>query len=251
MAQQASLVKWLMFSGARDTYGNPVSSGSIHFYLPGSTSQEVLAYADPGGLTVITQPVTLDAGGKAVVYLFTPAEIVVKDAAGQQVALSTRGESIAAGEVDCVWATADTHLDAVLTLIEAALAAAAPGVVAAESINTVVVTTVNPSFEFDPSKTVNNFVGSYGATSATFTIAWPSPAPELIRGTKYRLVLRGNDVGGGATSATLVVFPTQIETGTPPTSMLTGTTYSAEFLANQFDHLLQVTPWVAAMSEYL
>ena len=240
-----------MFSGARDTYGNPVSSGSIRFYVPGSTSQEVIAYADPEAITTLTQPIALGAGGEAVVYLLAPAEVIVKDAAGQQVALSTHGESVSAGIVDCIWANTATNLYAVLALIEAALAAAAPGVVAAESINTVVVSTVNPSFEFDPSKTVNNFVGSYGATSATFTIAWPSPAPTLIRGTKYRLVLRGNDVGGGATSATLVVFPTQIETGTPPTSMLTGTTYSAEFLANQFDHLLQVTPWVAAMSEYL
>lgn len=240
----ASLVKWLMFSGARDAAGAPVASGTISFYIPGSTSTETVVYANPDASTPLTQPIALDASGRATVYVTAPAEVVVKDAAGVQVALATRGESTDAGTVDCTWASAPHSLTYALADIETKLNAAA-AVVPAESIHEVTVSTQNPSFEFDPSKTLNYFHGTYAALSATFTITWPAPGPTLVRGTKYRLVLQGNAVGGGATSVTLVVFPSQIATSTPPTSMLTNMTYSAEFLATQFNTLVQVSPWVA------
>ena len=113
----ASLVKWLYFSGARLVTGEPVASGSIYFYVAGSTSTEVQVYSDAAE-TPMTQPVALDAAGRAEVYLKVPAEVKVLNSLGSQVRLSTRSETVAAGQVDCTWNSTSAELDAVLTAIE-------------------------------------------------------------------------------------------------------------------------------------
>jgi hypothetical protein len=249
MSTMGNLLPWLFFSGARDADGEPVSSGFIYFYEPGSTTIEVSVYADPELTELLDQPVALDAAGCAEVYIASPAEIVVKDADGVQVKLTTRGVSVSAGTVDCTWSGAASTLNLVLAAIQAALTAAASDV-PAETYDVTTVPTENPSFEFNPDKTINVFNNTYDDTSATFTITWPSPAPTLAAGTKYRLILVGNGVGGGATSASSLVFPGEILTDTPPTSILTGTAYSAEFIATTNDTIVQVTPWVAVDGGY-
>jgi hypothetical protein len=95
----ASLVKWLAFSGARDVTGAPVASGLAYFYVVGSTSTAVQAYSDYQATTPLAQPVTLDAAGRAKVYLKVRSEIVIKTSAGGAVQLSEDGTGVDAGQV--------------------------------------------------------------------------------------------------------------------------------------------------------
>jgi hypothetical protein len=116
----ASLVKWLFFAGARDVAGTAVASGKAYFYQYG-TSSELTVYKNDTASESWTQPITLDAAGRAEVYITAPAEVRIKTAAGASVTLSTRGESYPAGAVDCTWDSTAHELDAVLTHLESAL----------------------------------------------------------------------------------------------------------------------------------
>ncbi len=81
----ASLISWLAHAGARDSAGNAVASGTAWFYQPGTTTTQVPIYSDALETTAISQPVTLDAGGRAKVYTNVPARIEVLQAAGTSV----------------------------------------------------------------------------------------------------------------------------------------------------------------------
>lgn len=96
----ASLVDWLAYSGARKSDGTAVASGTAYFYRPGTTSTQVTAYSDKDGLTAITQPVVLDAAGRAVVYLKAPARIRVLDSTGVEVRLEDRANTVNASQVE-------------------------------------------------------------------------------------------------------------------------------------------------------
>lgn len=100
----ASLVKWLFGAGARGVDGEPVASGSAYFYVPGSTSEEITVYADPTELEVLTQPVALDAAGRAEVYAKVQFEIKVLDALGATVLLSENASTTHDTQVMCSWA---------------------------------------------------------------------------------------------------------------------------------------------------
>lgn len=75
----ASLVQWLSYSGARRVDGTPVASGKAYFYVPGTTSSPAVVYSDADGLLAITQPITLDASGRAEVYVKTAVRCEVQD----------------------------------------------------------------------------------------------------------------------------------------------------------------------------
>lgn len=96
----ASLVKELFHSGARNEAGAVIASGKVYFYVVGSTSEEVTIYADKDELTVLTQPVTLDAAGRAEVYLKEQAEVKILDADGVLKRLSLNATSVDAKQVD-------------------------------------------------------------------------------------------------------------------------------------------------------
>lgn len=77
----AQLIDYLV-GGARDDDGEAVSSGSAYFYAPGSSTTEVTVYSDEDGLTPVAQPVALDAGGRATVYVRQQCRLIVLDSSG-------------------------------------------------------------------------------------------------------------------------------------------------------------------------
>jgi len=72
----AALVQYLA-SGARKSDGSANASGLAWFYSPGTTSQTIV-YSDADAEVQATQPIALDAAGKAEVYLAGPARLVVQ-----------------------------------------------------------------------------------------------------------------------------------------------------------------------------
>jgi hypothetical protein len=80
--------------------GAPVASGTVEFFVPGSTSEYVDAFTDYEETEEHTQPITLDAAGRAEVYLSSQAEIVVKTSTGAASRLSENGESVSIAQVD-------------------------------------------------------------------------------------------------------------------------------------------------------
>lgn len=89
----AALCQWLCYSGARDEDGEPVASGSVYFLRPGTTSSTVTVYSDAAGEHAITQPVALDAGGRAKVFLNAVARVKVLDASGAEVVTVTSSDA--------------------------------------------------------------------------------------------------------------------------------------------------------------
>lgn len=96
----AALVQWLAFSGARNVDGTPIASGRAYFYVPGTASTQVVVYSDKDGLAAVTQPVTLDASGRAEVYSKTPVKVSVQDATTAVVKMSDRGNTVNASQVE-------------------------------------------------------------------------------------------------------------------------------------------------------
>jgi len=84
----ASLVQWLKFCGAVDGNGDHVASGTAYFHVPGSVTQQIQVYADAYALSPISQPVALDAAGRAEVYVDGPCEVAIYDSNGNLVSMS-------------------------------------------------------------------------------------------------------------------------------------------------------------------
>jgi hypothetical protein len=63
MANFAALIQSLVISGSRKSDGTANASGKVYAYLP-DTSTSVNLYADASAETIVTQPITLDAGGR-------------------------------------------------------------------------------------------------------------------------------------------------------------------------------------------
>lgn len=78
MATTGQLIAWLAGSGARDSSGAVVASGKARFYSPGTTTA-ITAYSDSAGSSTITQPLTLDSGGRGTAYVRVACRVVVKD----------------------------------------------------------------------------------------------------------------------------------------------------------------------------
>src|SRR6185437_6913414 len=61
--------------------GAPVAGGTVAFYVPG-TSTPKDTYQDAGQTILNTNPVTLDAAGRAIIYGSGTYRVVLKDASG-------------------------------------------------------------------------------------------------------------------------------------------------------------------------
>lgn len=238
---QLTLQEWLYFNGARDELGNPVSSGSVYFYQPGSTSVQIQVYADISA-TPLSQPVPLDAAGRAEVYAVDEYECKVLDAFGSTKRLAVRAGCASATAVNVVFQTTDQKLqnalDTITTFIAAATATPPISSVASSTVST-----QNPTFTFDSSKTIQYFRATYGSLSATATIANPVTPPTDW--TPYRIMVHGNDSGGGVTVITALAFGNKI-LASPLGTLLTLKTYSADFIAKG-GFLIQTTAWYASV----
>lgn len=67
-----------------DANGNPLASGTVAFYIP-NTSTPKNTYQDAGASILNTNPVVLDAGGRAIIYGTGQYRQVVKDASGNTI----------------------------------------------------------------------------------------------------------------------------------------------------------------------
>lgn len=77
----ASLLTWLAVSGHRKSDGTPNASGSALIVNPGSSAAQVV-FSNAEETGTITQPVPLDAAGKATVYTNGPVDIIFQDSLG-------------------------------------------------------------------------------------------------------------------------------------------------------------------------
>lgn len=73
------LVEFLAYSGARKSNGAVVASGRCWFYQTGSGTTLAIIYADADGTATQVNPVTLDAAGRAVVYVKEQVRILIED----------------------------------------------------------------------------------------------------------------------------------------------------------------------------
>lgn len=124
----ASLVKWLKYSGARDGAGAPVASGKAYFWEAGTSDVPVTVYADPDGQTVKSQPVSLDAAGRAEVYVTSQCAIEVQSSTGTSISFPSNANSVDAAEVQ-VYGTFDTSVDGLGTDLATVLESIATDVV--------------------------------------------------------------------------------------------------------------------------
>lgn len=88
-------------AGVVDSSGSALSSGQVYFYAIGTTSK-VDIFSDPELTVPLSNPVTLDAAGKAKVYTERAVRMVIQSSAGVTVAdydevgsLSTEDVSVA------------------------------------------------------------------------------------------------------------------------------------------------------------
>jgi len=77
----AQLIEALAITGSRKNDGTPNASGKLWAYIPGTTSPRTL-YADSDAATPLTQPVTLNAAGKATAYLTSSADLRIETSTG-------------------------------------------------------------------------------------------------------------------------------------------------------------------------
>lgn len=98
----ARLIEYLSVSGARDTTGAAVSNGTVNFYQP-NTMTPVAVYSDDAATLTITQPITLDAGGRTTCYAIAPVRLIVKDVNGVTVQDIARADG---DRAELVWQTA-------------------------------------------------------------------------------------------------------------------------------------------------
>lgn len=84
----ASLIGWLSAAGVKDSTGTLLASGQCYFYTKGTTTQTAV-YADSNAATPLSQPVTLDAYGRADVYAIGAVKMVVHAAAPTSTEIKT------------------------------------------------------------------------------------------------------------------------------------------------------------------
>jgi len=87
----AALIQSLYFAGSRLSTGAPNDTGTVYAYVPGTVSPATL-YADADATVAITQPITLDAGGRIPystypdgVWITAPVRLLVQDVDGNTV----------------------------------------------------------------------------------------------------------------------------------------------------------------------
>ncbi len=67
-----------------DSNGNPLASGTVDFYIPASTTRKN-TWQDANQITLNTNPVVLDAAGRAIIYGSGQYRQVVKDSLGNTI----------------------------------------------------------------------------------------------------------------------------------------------------------------------
>src|SRR4051812_28812058 len=85
MSNYAALISPLVLSGSRKSDGTPNDTGTVYAYLPDTTTPGVV-YADAAATVQVTQPITLDAGGRIPyatypdgLYAITPLRLLIQD----------------------------------------------------------------------------------------------------------------------------------------------------------------------------
>jgi hypothetical protein len=244
----ASLLQWLHFSGARDATGAPVASGLAYFYQPGSTSVAVQVYADAAEVGVLTQPISLDAAGRAEVYLADQAEVIIKTAAGATVKLTTNANGIDPHLVNVEWDGTPTTLQNALDY--------AKGEIDGETYTIKTSASTTPSFEVDPTVRNNVFILT-GVSITHITLTWPSPAPTLSAGAAFTLYFQfatGSSVVGSSASFDLTLGANILQAAgdgdleallyTP--GLTTPRTWIAQFRKTHgtYGQFMQISPWV-------
>lgn len=81
----AKLIESLAISGSRLSDGTPNASGKVWIYVAGTTSPASV-FSDADGSAVRTQPIVLDAAGRATLYVNQIVSVLVETAAGATVA---------------------------------------------------------------------------------------------------------------------------------------------------------------------
>lgn len=128
MANVATLLAPLVLSGSRLSDGTANASGTLNAYLPGTTTSTPI-YADAAGTVVVTQPVTLDNGGRVPVasyangiYSVAPVRLIVKDVNGVVVSdVTYLGASAGNVGVNNTSWPSETTTDGVLTALGASV----------------------------------------------------------------------------------------------------------------------------------
>lgn len=167
-----------------DNQGAPLAGGFVTFYAQGTTT--LLATYEDSGLTIKNaNPVTLDAGGRALIWGTGPYTMLVQDQFGNQV-WQADTQDISATEADL---TAETIR---AETAEAANAAA----IATETAQRVAGDAARPTFsQLAIPYAFGNSVSGTGATaSVSFTAA---------RSGNVLLIANGNCSAGGVTSFAL------------------------------------------------
>jgi hypothetical protein len=93
----ASLIQVLSVAGSRKSDGSVNAGGLVYVYAAGSTT-EAKAYAYDGtNYTQLSQPITLDSGGKSDLYVIQQVDLHIEDSAGAAVQTVYRAASTIAG----------------------------------------------------------------------------------------------------------------------------------------------------------
>lgn len=79
-----------------DSNGNPLSGGSVSFYIPGTTTPKD-TYQDAGGTILNANPVILNGSGQAVIYGSGAYRQIVKDALGNTIWDQLTADTAASG----------------------------------------------------------------------------------------------------------------------------------------------------------
>lgn len=95
----ATLIDWLAFAGARNSSGAAVSSGAAWFFEPGGGTTAAVVYTDVDGTVIATQPVVLDAAGRATVYTIEPVRVLIEDSTGATITDEDQGNVVRAESV--------------------------------------------------------------------------------------------------------------------------------------------------------
>lgn len=95
MSNYAALIGPICISGCLTNAGTPNVNGKVWAFIPGTTTPATI-YADPAATVSVTQPITLDTGGRVPystcpngVYTTQPIRLLIQDATGQNVSDTT------------------------------------------------------------------------------------------------------------------------------------------------------------------
>lgn len=74
----------ILAAGVVDASGDPLASGTVYVYTPGTTTKATI-YTDSALTNTTSNPVTLDAAGRAEIYTSDAVRLVIEDSSGASV----------------------------------------------------------------------------------------------------------------------------------------------------------------------